>query len=55
MPGRYRIRVNGRGDRALVWWIEQLIGLLRRMPGGWRAEVTLERDEEDDPPRRMRD
>lgn len=46
---RYRVRVTGRADRSLLGWLDALIGLLRGLPAGWRADVTLEKDDDDDP------
>jgi len=48
VPGRYRIRVRGRADRGLVGWLGRLIAVLRGLPSGWRADVTIEREDEDE-------
>ena len=47
---RYRVVVNGKASPRFVDWLEALIGLLRALPHGWRATVTVERDTEDDDP-----
>lgn len=46
MP-RYKITVNGRASPRFVDWLEALIGLLRALPKGWRATVTIDRDPDD--------
>jgi len=44
-PVRYRVIVRGRASPRFVTWLEEAIGLLRVLPEGWRATLTIEREE----------